>query len=1116
MLILFLLSNSLFADNIKIKPNGKTSLKIVNSSYGKLQLSNSLAEISTFEVRSEKGVFAKLKATGYVKSLNLGGPELPVKRELIEIPQGAEPIINIISYNVKEYQLSDIGITNKIFPVQPPHPKNRDDVKFVYDEKAYQKNNFIQEEIVTVDVLGEMRGVRIGRVNIAPVQYNPVFNIIRVYEDIEFEIVFKNADISKTEKSKLDNYSPFFTAINSQLVNYQQIDSKENFKRYPVKYVIVSDPMFESQLQPFIEWKTKKGFTVIEAYTDDSNVGNSTASIKTYLQGLYDAGTTEDPAPSFVLFVGDVAQIPAWTGVSAGHATDLYYCEYTGDYFPEIYYGRFSAETPAQLQPQIDKTLEYEQYLMPDPSYLNEVVMVAGMDAGFGASHGNGQLNYGTINYFNEDHGITSHTYLYPESGNHSADIIQNVSDGVAFGNYTAHCGPEGWGDPSFTSSDIPGLQNASEYGLLIGNCCLSNSYNLSCFGEELLRAENKGAIGYIGGSNSTTWDEDYYFGVGVGTISEDPPAYQETTLGAYDRLFHDHGEVFSEWYVTQDEIIFAGNFAVTEGAPNSALYYWEIYCVMGDPSVMNYLSVPPALTVSYQPLLIFGVETFSVTTEPYAYVGISKDGVLHGAALANSSGIAEVPITPFTVPGDADVVVTKQNAQPYIGTVTVTSANGPYVIVDEFTIDDAQGNGNGLADFGESVLLDAAAKNAGNQTATSVSSTLSTTDTYITIIDNTHNYGDIAAAETISGDGAFAFTIADNIPDQHIITFEVEFTDNSKESWVSTINILGNAPGFTINELTIDDSGTGNGDGILDPGETADIKILTTNSGHADAPSTSATLTTENPNLTINSASYNLNTLATGTTAEAVFNVTAAATAPIGTLAYVDYSVNSGNYSNSKSLTVLIGEIPVYIMQDGTETLCLGKFYDAGGPNSTYQTDENITCTFLPATSNAMIKINFISFDTEVDYDLLYIYDGNDVNAPQITGSPFSGSTSPGEVVATNNEGAITIRFTSDYMVNAPGWAADISCNVATSVNDLSKSGELNVYPNPVASTLYISSPENSEIFLYSLLGEKVKSLKAIKGVSSIDVSDLPSGQYIIRLMSDKIVKTKKIIINN
>ncbi|MCP4710920.1 MAG: Gingipain R, partial [Planctomycetes bacterium] len=350
---------------------------------------------------------------------------------------------------------------------------------------------------------------------------------------------------------------------------------RDTITQYPVKYVIISDPMFEEALQPFIEWKRKKGFNVVEGYTDNPDVGTSTGSIKSFIQDLYDEGTPQDPAPSFVLFVGDIDQVPAFSGQSGGHVTDLHYCEYTNDYIPEIYYGRFSANNLAQLQPQLDKTLEYEQYLMADPSFTGEVTMISGVDGSFADVWGNGQINYGTTYYFNEEHNILSHTYLYPESGGSAGAIIQDVNNGVSFVNYTAHGSPNGWADPSFTVSDVAGLQNNGKYPLMIGNACSTNEFQIDvCFGEALLRAENRGAIGYIGASNSSYWDEDYYFGVGVGPIVVNP-TYEETNLGAYDGTFHDHGEPLEEHFVTQDALIFAGNLAVTEGSSGSMAYYW-------------------------------------------------------------------------------------------------------------------------------------------------------------------------------------------------------------------------------------------------------------------------------------------------------------------------------------------------------------------------------------------------------------------------------------------------------------------------------------------------------------------------------------------------------------
>ena len=63
-----------------------------------------------------------------------------------------------------------------------------------------------------------------------------------------------------------------------------------------------------------------------------------------------------------------------------------------------------------------------------------------------------------------------------------------------------------------FLVNDVSGLDNQNQYGLLIGNCCNSNEFaGVTCLGEALLRTPKK-AVGYIGATNSTYWDEDYYW----------------------------------------------------------------------------------------------------------------------------------------------------------------------------------------------------------------------------------------------------------------------------------------------------------------------------------------------------------------------------------------------------------------------------------------------------------------------------------------------------------------------------------------------------------------------------------------------------------------------------
>ncbi|MCW8899010.1 MAG: glycosyl hydrolase family 18 protein, partial [Flavobacteriales bacterium] len=106
----------------------------------------------------------------------------------------------------------------------------------------------------------------------------------------------------------------------------------------------------------------------------------------------------------------------------------------------------------------------------------------------------------------------------------------------------------------------------------------------------------------------------------------------------------------------------------------------------------------------------------------------------------------------------------------------------------------------------------------------------------------------------------------------------------------------------------------------------------------------------------------------------------------------------------------------------------CSGTIHDFGGPYKNYYDNENYTWTIAP-TGAGSINVNFTSFDVETGFDYLYIYDGATTAAPQIAGSPFTGTTLPPSF--TSSTGALTFRFTSDGATVRPGFVANYSCNV-------------------------------------------------------------------------------------
>lgn len=919
--ILFLMAvSAVNAETIIPLNTQKQQTKVVNQSKNSLELQFSYDAIRAFDVQTKEGEFQELIFSNGYSTGPLGTPKLPASKNLIEIPFGAQLQINIKSFSTQEISLNDFGLNKPIIPVQPSLRKDQrsDEVPFEFIREAYNKSAYNETELVTTEVLGVMRGMRLARVEVAPVKYNPSTNTIKVYNDIQVEISFKNADHSLTEYIKQSTFSPFFLPLYSKILNKPTeksvFDDHPDLTKEPVKMLMVADRMFEETLQPFIDWKTQMGIEVIIAYTDE--IGSSANDIETYVHNQYNAGTPDDPAPTFLVLVGDNAQIPASTiGSSSQKVTDLYYASVDGDYFPEMYHGRLSARNTTELQNQIEKILYYQKYEFADASYLDDVTLIAGADGNWNPKVGQPTVEYGTENYFNESNGFTTvNDYLSSYSGCYDDDRIS-----VSLINYTAHCSPTSWGDPNLGISDIYNMGNTGKYPISIGNCCLSGLFSEGeCIGEAWVRSPEKGAVTYIGSAPNTYWFEDFYWAVGafplVGSNDGYVPTAEETTLGVYDAPFNSD-------YLAVGALKFVGNLAVTEvdienyPQHSSPLYYWQAYHTFGDPSQFIYYTQGLENEVSHMPILPIGLDTYTVTAEPGSYVAISKDGVLHGAAFVGETGEVEVPIEPVLDGGDVTITVSKAQYIPYIQNVPAAALEGPFVVLDSYEVSN---NEEGFVS-GETATINVTIKNVGADNAVGVEGQLLIDDPYFSLVNTeTVIFGDVEAGDsgnTTTLQDAFTIEVATDVPDQYASTFILDLTDGN-ESWQSNLQVIANAPKLDFETVVINDGGELN-PGVLDPGETAEVIVTVTNNGHATSEEGSVDLLTDSPWVSIGSGSDEITSLAAGESDELVFSITAVDASPPEVPADLNFTATTGDYTFEDTYEIIIGQAPVYDLGD-------------------------------------------------------------------------------------------------------------------------------------------------------------------------------------------------------
>ena len=156
-LLLLVFGTSAMAQQ-RIQLRSADKAECVKSDMTSLKASFSFSTIEAQDYVSERGTFSWLSLPNTVLSGNVGDPQLPAINQLIAVPFGATPRIEITSYSTTDYSLEDYGM-HTLVPRQRPLRKSDDpeEVPFIMNEAVYQTGGLRSEPQATVSVEGIMR-----------------------------------------------------------------------------------------------------------------------------------------------------------------------------------------------------------------------------------------------------------------------------------------------------------------------------------------------------------------------------------------------------------------------------------------------------------------------------------------------------------------------------------------------------------------------------------------------------------------------------------------------------------------------------------------------------------------------------------------------------------------------------------------------------------------------------------------------------------------------------------------------------------------------------------------------------------------------------------------------
>ncbi len=586
--------------------------------------------------------------------------------------------------------------------------------------------------------------------------------------------------------------------------------------------VIVPDD-FYSNVLPLARWKERKGYCVWVKKT--SETGTTREQIQAYIRTAYQTWT---PKPSYVMLVGAINKIPAFHYSIPQHVSDHpYSCVDGDDFLADLFVGRLPAANASELDVIVAKILGYEAnpYLADTTWYRRALAVGTSYQEG-GTPAVTAIVTKRVIRERLLTRGFSSvDTVFYPPTRYGRGPVDSSVNQGVAFINGRGWGNYDGWGYPEFLSNDVAALANGWKLPVVTSIYCGTGNYARNpCFGEVWLRAGTptnpKGGVAFWGASwtgTSTRWNNCMDYGIyrailDWNVLTCGPAMY----LGKIEQL---------------------ENFPLAEDSFDLRAYF-QVYNLLGDPSLQMWTSVPRCLNVSHPASFFKGSSVFDVTVTDASGFPVRDAVVCLRTAEGSKTGRTDVSgrarFAIFTQTTDTMLVtVTGPNLAPYLGHSVGVPA-GVFVGYESHMPSSVQPGGPAniavtLKNYGSSL------------TAHSVVARLRAQDSFALVTDSVRSFGDLAPGASYTAP-AFEVTVAAACTSGQTLGFELAVT-STDSAWNSAFEVTVTGPTLVVTSYTVHDA-----NGFLDPGETVSFSTTVRNHGAAPADSATGLLVSLNP----------------------------------------------------------------------------------------------------------------------------------------------------------------------------------------------------------------------------------------------------------------------------
>lgn len=641
----------------------KASVELLSASDSKLQVHLQVPGFYATTVATDRGEAQVITLPKAPNCYLSGEPDLPFVVIPAIIDDQTQMEVQVVDVKYQDFEGMEIApskgdISRQLDPATVP---------YTYGASYYQDafTPAQQADLYEPYILRDFRGQNIV---VKPFAYNPVTKVLRVYYDLVVEMKSTgkggvNTLNRKNGSLKMD--SEFNEVYSRQFINYQEVKNRYTPIGENGALLIICPSSYMSAMQSFVTWKITIGRPTEMVST--SVTGTSASSIQSYITSYFNS----HPNLTHVLLVGDYNSIPGVSmnsfGDYSGYSDQRYGQIVGNDYYNDIFIGRFSANSVAQVTTQVNRTITYERDLNTSATWLKKGLGVSAKENGSGH---NGEDDYEHIDLIRND--LLGYTYstvfreYYGVSGitSTTTTISNDINGGVGIINYCNHGSETSWQSHNYSNSHVNALTNSDKLPFIISTACLNGKYDYSggdCFAETWMHATNgstttpTGAIGGIFSYISQPWV---------------PPMEGQDEMN--DILVESYSNNIKR---TLAGVLTNGNMAVLDYSTSSAAR--GTYCtwnIFGDPTLTLRTNTPAAMSVNHPGVINLGQNTYTVQVPNGngALATISYENAIMGSATV-TNGVANITLdeAPDEI-GDLTLCVFGYNKVTYLGTISV------------------------------------------------------------------------------------------------------------------------------------------------------------------------------------------------------------------------------------------------------------------------------------------------------------------------------------------------------------------------------------------------------------------------------------------------------------